>query len=371
MHVARAGAISGCVAALSAGVALGGGCASSDPKVTRPVPTASARPADNRIPAVSVRMSLGLVATCALRGGHPHIWGFAADVMNDASPRPVRVEGLANIAGVACLNQHACAWSHDLRAWCWGNNAAGQLGVKSSTTTRTAAPTPIETIEGVAQMVVSMFSTCALRVDGSVWCWGQDFGFQQREIGRFDDARQVAISTDASNLCILRKDGTVWTWNLHVGGQPKPVPSLADATAIGGCEEGSTALLKDGTVAYWGTKLGVEPPVETDHARIVEGVGDVVSLSSSALHACAVTRSGQVFCWGSNEYGAIGDGGEEARRKPTLVNGIENATEVAVVSTHSCATVRTGDMQCWGQNTSGELGDGTKVSKKRPAKVAW
>ncbi|MNL77238.1 Regulator of chromosome condensation (RCC1) repeat protein [compost metagenome] len=53
---------------------------------------------------------------------------------------------------------------------CWGNNDYGQLGNSSSVATTT--PITVPTIEDAEQIVTGWYASCALKSDGSAWCWG-------------------------------------------------------------------------------------------------------------------------------------------------------------------------------------------------------
>ncbi|HLG01740.1 MAG TPA: RCC1 repeat-containing protein, partial [Acidimicrobiia bacterium] len=75
-----------------------------------------------------------------------------------------------------------------------------------------------------------------------------------------------------------------------------------------------------------------------------------LTLAGGASHTCAIVLGGEVRCWGSNEYGHLGDGTTTERSTPVTVSGISAATAIAGGGSHSCAIVSGGEARCWGAN---------------------
>ncbi|MBX3272347.1 MAG: hypothetical protein KF729_18960 [Sandaracinaceae bacterium] len=103
---------------------------------------------------------------------------------------------------------------------------------------------------------------------------------------------------------------------------------------------------------------------------------DVVSVSTAPSHTCAALASGAVFCWGKNETGQLGTGDFEDSLVPRRVVGIDDVTSVSVAGNTfggwtgtSCATRRSGEVWCWGRNDRGQVGDGTLAPQNRPVRV--
>src|SRR5438445_4870386 len=69
-----------------------------------------------------------------------------------------------------------------------------------------------------------------------------------------------------------------------------------------------------------------------------------VAITAGADHACALTERGEAYCWGSNQFGQIGNGAADARphRVPVRVTGDLKFTTVAAGITHTCGIVRGG-----------------------------
>lgn len=74
-----------------------------------------------------------------------------------------------------------------------------------------------------------------------------------------------------------------------------------------------------------------------------------VQVTTGEAHSCALGSGGVVHCWGSNDYGQLGDGTTVTRPNPTRVPGLPaNVVEIAAGDWHSCARTATGEVSCWG-----------------------
>lgn len=87
-------------------------------------------------------------------------------------------------------------------------------------------------------------------------------------------------------------------------------------------------------------------------------------------HNCTLSTTGGVVCWGSNQYGQIGDGTTILRTTPTNVSLPFGVTALAGNWGQSCAVTASGGAMCWGWNDFGQLGDGTKTQRTLPTDVS-
>ncbi|MCO4760837.1 MAG: hypothetical protein KC502_04995 [Myxococcales bacterium] len=93
-------------------------------------------------------------------------------------------------------------------------------------------------------------------------------------------------------------------------------------------------------------------------AKPSKGWASAIASNPSAFHVCALSHGGEVYCWGRNEYGQLGDGTKTQRSVPTKVKGLTNVIQVAVGTYHTCARTSSYDVYCWGLNYYGALGTG-------------
>ena len=91
---------------------------------------------------------------------------------------PIRVPGLPPATIVAAGDDHTCALTGDQLVFCWGSRVAGQLGNGNlnnpDTTSSTTIPVAVTGLSQVKAISAQGNSTCALRTDGSLWCWGDN-----------------------------------------------------------------------------------------------------------------------------------------------------------------------------------------------------
>ena len=117
-----------------------------------------------------------------------------------------------------------------------------------------------------------------------------------------------------------------------------------------------------------GTTTGSSTPVD------VTGITDAVDLSAHGYyHTCAVLSTGEVMCWGENEYGGLGNGTTTDSSTPVIVSGITDARAVECGYYHTCVLLDVdagGGVKCWGYNGDGQLGNGLTSDSLTPVDVS-
>jgi alpha-tubulin suppressor-like RCC1 family protein len=213
-------------------------------------------------------------------GTHQTCGGF------DCSPTAVHVSTLVNAASVAAGGVHTCALKSDGMVWCWGANYYGQLGDGQSHQTcegSDCSPTPVMAgVFDVASISSGLEHSCAVKSDGRVFCWGSNSAGQLGDGGTHQDCNSVDCSptpvqvsglTDVVSVaaghyhtCAVKSDGTAWCWGSNAGGRlgdgsfsdhptPVQVSGLGGVQAISAGVTHGCALTNDGAAWCWGANL--------------------------------------------------------------------------------------------------------------------
>lgn len=173
----------------------------------------------------------------------------------------------------------------------------------------------------------------------------------------------------AVNLTATRQTASGWL-TAFAPGDPAPGSSNVNFTA--GVSTSSFAVVR---LSRTGTMSIFNSAGATD--VIVDVVGwfsrielqNVASISRGDNHACAVTTSGNVLCWGNNGCRQLGNATVLYSTLPMSVAGVTDAASVGAGPNFTCALITGGTIKCWGYNGDGELGDGTTTSSPSPVGV--
>ena len=149
------------------------------------------------------------------------------------------------------------------------------------------------------------------------------------------------------------------------------VVGIADARGlVGGLNHGCAVSAADQLYCwganFWG-QVGDETVVDRDTPVMV--LDNVRQVSSVEEHTCALNTTGTLTCWGKNDLGQVGapivvrahppDRDLPFEATPQLVTGLGGLIQVAVGRQHTCALAATGVVRCWGRGDRGALGDGS------------
>ena len=320
----------------------------------------------------------------------------------------------ATVLAISAGDYHTCALSSWGTVKCWGNDDDGQLG--DGTTTSSSTPVEVKGFDGVGalssvtQISAGVSHTCALLTAGTVECWGwngegelgtdrttnsstptpvQVKGFGG--VGALSNVTQISVG--GFHTCALLTDGTVecWGWNsqgqLGYSSSPVQVKGFAGVGALSNVIQISAgggrtcALLADHTVECWGadqlgngTTTSSSIPVTVEGIDGVDTLSNVTQISAGVSHTCALLLGGTVACWGSNVFGALGNGGTVGST-PVQVKGVggvdtlSNVTQISTGDDDSCALLSSNTVECWGYNEAGQLGNGTRTDSSTPLPV--
>jgi Raf kinase inhibitor-like YbhB/YbcL family protein len=263
-----------------------------------------------------------------------------------ATPTPTLTPTPSNLWGVSRValgrGRATCALLNNGGAKCWGWNNKGQIGDGTSGIDKLTPTDVVGLSSDVADIVSGGTHTCALLNNGAVKCWGNN---SYGEVGDGTwgltklspvnvsglGSGVTQISAGGSHTCALLESGGVKCWGLNDYGQ------LGD---------GTSGTNRRSPVDVVSLQAGV--------ARIAAGDG----------HTCALLGSGEVKCWGKNNYGQVGDGTAGTNRlTPVSVSGlVEGVIQITAGGNHTCGLLTGGGVKCWGHNAFGQIEDGTPFS---------
>lgn len=310
------------------------------------------------------------IAADASSGDQIYCWGDNASgqLGNNSKTQtsvPIKVNTDGALSGLtiksmALGRDFACVIASDDQPYCWGANSLGQLG--DGTTTQSLVPVKVKT-DGVlnGKKLVSIssgtFHTCALDSDGAAYCWGynsnRDLGNVSvtgysstipvvvSNMGLLSGKTIKAISAGEQFTCVIASDDQAYCWGLNDRGQ------------LGG---------------------GLADTQSYDPVKVTANILDsktIKSISAGTYSSCLLASDSQVYCWGWNVYGQLGDGNKvDAIFQPVRVfnTGVlasKTITSVSVGLGSSCA-IADNLPYCWGSNQYGQLGDNSVTDSPVP-----
>lgn len=314
----------------------------------------------------------GIVAVRAAPGDAPLITSITPNSGLTTGGNTVTIAGSffaenkVEITQVASGQFHTLALDSNGKVYAWGLNGDGQLGtgvpgvIRVPTAVATAG-TPMDGKTIVAITAGDYFSL-ALDSNGQVYAWGMNnFG-------------QLGNNTTAQSPLPIA---------VVTAGTPMAGKTI---TAIASGESHSVALDSTGQVYGWGFngigQLGNDTNTNSSVPTATVTTGSslagktVISLAAGGNHTMAIDSTHQVHSWGFNGEGQLGTGTTENTRIPNLVavTGTpmagKNIVKIAPSVYHSLALDSTGQLYSWGINGNGQLGDGTNSRRLAPVSVA-
>jgi alpha-tubulin suppressor-like RCC1 family protein len=316
---------------------------------------------------------------------------------------PVAADGGLAFEQLAGGGAHTCGLTSDGTAWCWGDNADGELGDDSFTDRH--APVTVATALKFASIDAGARHTCALTSDGEAYCWGSNSRGQLGDgtttkrstpvavVGGHSFQQVIAGGFDIGHTCGVLSSGATYCWGDNERGQlgigsgglgsedlaphplPEPVPGNAFVQVSAGLGRHTCGLTEFGATWCWGENsfgalgngLQIDSPVPVE----VSGTIDFLQVVAGGFigHSCGWTASGVAHCWGENERGQVGDGSTFDRLEPSAVAGDLSFTSLDAGFRHTCGSASSGATYCWGSGAAGQLGTNSTLMNEVPMAV--
>jgi alpha-tubulin suppressor-like RCC1 family protein len=265
--------------------------------------------------------------------------GHGTQAADGYSSTPIQVAGGLHFLQVSAGNNYSCGVTTDERAYCWGENVYGKLGDG----TYTPRATPVAVVGGhrFRQVDAGGSHTCGVTPSDEAFCWGYNRYGQLGDSSEFNQRkRPVRV---AGGLTFRR----VIAGDLHTCG------------------------VTTGYRAYcWGDgghgEIGDGKTYPRRTPRLVTGglsfrqVHAGRSSRAGGAHSCGVTTDNRAYCWGANGEGQLGDGSTIQRLKPVAVAGGLQFNGISPGADHTCGVTTGSSAYCWGWKYYGQLGDGSE-----------
>ena len=263
------------------------------------------------------------------------------------NPKKIEAKKQEELRSLTLGQGHSCSMLGG-EVQCWGDNHYGQLGTAAQL--QELSPKIVSSLEkSVVQLSAGYFHTCALQNSGTVVCWGDNrYGQSGLEVN--DDSRVIRSPHSISGI-------------------PDPVRQIA----LG--QYHSCATTQEGEIYCWGSnrrgQLGTGDIQASAVPRKVLVPRDLhfIQVAAGAAHSCGLTDQGQVFCWGFNGSGQLGEGSLADRVIPHRVSSDLAFDRVAAGGFHTCGISKT-KLYCWGNSAFGQAGNGVRPTQQLPIQVA-
>jgi alpha-tubulin suppressor-like RCC1 family protein len=333
---------------------------------------------------------------------------------------PVRAEESGGVAGSHRVDQSQLAagggfgcvvvGAGQLR--CWGFNGFGQLAQGNTdsigdTPGESTVPVDLGPNHSALATAVAGGHACAILENHQVKCWGLNTSGQlgQGNTATIGDqpgespvpvdlglARTaVSLASGGLTTCVITDVGSLRCWGYNGTGQlaqgntatigdgpsETTVPvdlggHTATAVSVGGGT--ACAILDTGQLRCWGdnqfgqlaqgntTNVGDSPGETTVPVDLGGHAASAVSVGGG--HMCAILDNGQVRCSGLNVLGQLGQGNTadigDSPGESTVAVDLAGHAAIAISSGfgHTCAILDSGQLRCWGRNDDGQLGQG-------------
>jgi alpha-tubulin suppressor-like RCC1 family protein len=200
--------------------------------------------------------------------------------------------------------------------------------------------------------------TCVVESWGSTKCWGDNLDYQ---IGDGSRAPQQMPTSPQQ---------AAWAVHWQIAAGSNFTCALGDSTTSQGVKcWGSNTSFQTGQFSY--------EPIQSPSAA-VSGMNAPpinIALSKTGEHACAITVTGNVWCWGNNTNGQLGNNetlssftARQVQVSDSPAAYLPSVRSIAAGGSHSCAALSydasyAEGIYCWGLNDSGQLGDSSTTQR--------
>lgn len=268
-----------------------------------------------------------------------------------------------------------CVLKADGDVYCWGQNSWGQVG--DGTTETRHAMTRVLGLSGASSLVqVSIGnSRCAL-VGGQLYCWGSD--------SRTNDTSDIypggafplpGISdvVSAWSGCAAKSDGSLWCWGPWAQYTSDGIHEWQGISGVTHARPRCVIVAKQLMCnGYFGESTAGDGVTQDTKGEWlpVPGADDVVDFETSNS-MCFVREEGTVWCWGENSSGELGDGSGQASPTPVRVREVRDVVDLVAGHFNFCAIDANAEAWCWGYNPREPFEEGVDKNWYEPQRLPF
>ena len=243
----------------------------------------------------------------------------------------------------------------------FGDNRYGQLA--NTTNDETSKPNPTPTLVTLPGEVGPITQAAAGISSLALTATGQLYGFGDNRYGQLgNETNNLEHVPNPTPTLVTLPGASGPVTHVAGGGHTLAVTSTGQLYAFGNNQDGQLGNeTNNGMYAY---EANPTPTLVT----LPGEVGPVTQVAAGAAFSLAVTESGQLYAFGENIWGQLGNetndgpGANEANPTPTLVTlpgEVGPVTQVAAGGAFSLAVTESGQLYAFGENINGELGNPT------------
>lgn len=284
----------------------------------------------------------------------------------------------------------------------FGSNAYGQLGLGDNRDRNSMVLVELSRRERITKVSLGEAFALALTARGQVYTWGRN-SQGQLGLGDVQDRSSpalvssgigtetiVEIAAGAQHAIALTSDGIIWTWGSNKHGQlgngatggiltlPAPIRGAVTGIKFSSVRAGSRhslALTRSGEIYSWGANgQGQLGQGDTQDRNVPLAVlhqftrARVTQIAAGAEHSMALSEKEEIFTFGGNRCHQLGyrvRGGREHVAYPRMLESIKGV-KIRAGPRSSMAVARSGRVFVWGCNEKGQLGTGDTKARPQP-----
>lgn len=253
-----------------------------------------------------------------------------------------------DVVSIAATQQHAYAITSDGALYFWGSSTSSGIFTlvgKFKYTFRQpggvySTSTPVKILDGIGEVFCNDTDTSIVKADGSFWCWSIYLD------GSYTlDDTHTQVDTSGDNV-------TYKTWTLF----PLRIADSVRTIASGGANyyiDGQGGLCK------WGNTYSITLP---------DGLKNNIQDISGNWSTLFTTSTGDLYDYGQAYFGLDGVGRSGyANSAFTII--ARDVKKVCVGEYHAILVKKNNEIWTWGTNEYGQLGNGTGVNYNVPCKI--